>query len=144
MTVTALDTNILSGLVDATNPFNERISAALSECRKAGRIVISAPVFAELLANPHIAPGFLDAFLRDTEISVDFVLDEPIWRLAGERFALYAARRRHAMGAPPRRLLADFLIGAHALATVDRLFTFDTKVYRQDFPELRLYPEPTQ
>jgi hypothetical protein len=34
------------------------------------------------------------------------------------------------------------MIGAHALLSADRLMTFDTKVYGQDFPELRLYRIP--
>jgi predicted nucleic acid-binding protein len=37
-----------------------------------------------------------------------------------------------------KRLLADFIIGSHALAQADRLMTLDPKRYRQDFPELKL------
>ncbi len=51
-------------------------------------------------------------------------------------------RRGATIISAPRRLLADFMIGAHALLSADRLMTFDTKVYGQDFPELRLYRIP--
>ena len=61
-----------------------------------------------------------------------------MWTEAGNRFARYAARRRKTTGQSPRRLLADFLIGAHALVQAERLLTLDPKVYQQDFPELQL------
>jgi predicted nucleic acid-binding protein len=35
-------------------------------------------------------------------------------------------------------LLADFLIGAHALVQADQLLTLDSTRYSQDFPEVRL------
>jgi predicted nucleic acid-binding protein len=35
-------------------------------------------------------------------------------------------------------LLADFLIGSHALVQADRLLTLDPHRYSQDFPEVRL------
>jgi len=41
-------------------------------------------------------------------------------------------------GGQPRRILADFVVGAHALLRTDRLFTFDRDRYMTDFPELPL------
>ena len=40
--------------------------------------------------------------------------------------------------AGPRRNLADFLIGAHALRRGYRLLTLSTRIYRSAFPRLTL------
>jgi hypothetical protein len=77
-------------------------------------------------------------FLHATGVVVDLKLEEKLWSEAGLRFARDAARRRRATAVGPRRLLADFLVGAHALVQADRLMTLDPQVYRQDFPEVRL------
>jgi predicted nucleic acid-binding protein len=69
---------------------------------------------------------------------VDLKIEERVWTIAGLCYARYAARRRKATGEGPRRILADFLIGAHALVQADRLLTLDPKRYSQDFPELKL------
>ncbi len=36
------------------------------------------------------------------------------------------------------RLLADFVIGAHALLQADRFLTLDAGAYEQDFPDIAL------
>jgi predicted nucleic acid-binding protein len=36
------------------------------------------------------------------------------------------------------RLLADFIIGSHALVHADRFMTLDPKRYAREFPELKL------
>jgi hypothetical protein len=95
-------------------------------------------VFSELLAYPGATEKYVRSFLEATGVQVDFRLEERIWTETGIRFARYTARRRKATGEGPRRLLADFLIGAHALVQADRLLTLDAKVYAQDFPEIRL------
>lgn len=82
--------------------------------------------------------GSVRGFLQDVGVYVDFKTDERMWSVAGLRFARYPAQRRKAACESPRRLPADFLIGAHALVHAVRLLTLNPKVYRQDFPELRL------
>jgi hypothetical protein len=76
--------------------------------------------------------------LEVTGVLIDLRIEERVWTEAGHRFAKYAARRRRATGEGPRRLVADFAIGAHALLQADRLLTLDPKVYEREFPELRL------
>ena len=111
-----------------------RLGAAKAE----GALLISPVVYVELLAYPKATENFVHEFLADTGITVDFVLKEGVWEEAGRRFAQYANRRRRSGSAHPKRLLADFLVGAHALLQADRLFSLDPGVYGQDFPELRL------
>ena len=103
-----------------------------------GSLLISPFVFAELLVYPRATEAYVREFLQATGVVVDLKLEERVWVEAGLRFARYATRRRQATGEGPRRLLADFLIGAHALVQAERLLTLDPKVYQQDFPELRL------
>ena len=81
---------------------------------------------------------FLNQFLAKEEIEVDFDLGKEVWLEAGLRFSIYAERRRKSKGGVARRLLADFVIGAHALLRADRLLTFDARRYEKDFPKLEL------
>jgi len=100
--------------------------------------VIAAPVFAELLAHPRATAPFVDEFLNSTRIAVDFDLGESVWRDAGRRFAAYARRRKNSEGGNAKRLLVDFLIGAHALLKADRLLTLDPGRYRSNFRDLKM------
>lgn len=134
---TALDSNILSSLWSAEASAQD-IRQQLVGARAQGSIVVCAPVYLELSAHPLVAPGMLDRLLGEADIGIEFDLDERIWRKAAERFAAYAKRRRRSGGSSPKRLLADFLIAAHALLHADRLFTLDPSRYKQDFPELKL------
>jgi predicted nucleic acid-binding protein len=94
-------------------------------------------VFAELMAAPGRTESFVDSFFRATGIRVDWTLEEGIWRAAGSAFQRYAARRSRQSGGP-RRILADFLIGAHALLGGHCLLTLDDHLYRAAFPALSL------
>jgi predicted nucleic acid-binding protein len=134
---TALDTNVLSELL-SLEAVDSKISIQLAECKSAGPLIISAVVYAELLAHPKITEPFLAYLLSRTGIEVDYGLSEKIWKEAGRRYAFHAARRRTTTLGGPRRILADFIIGAHALHRADRLMTFDVSLFRRDFPELPL------
>jgi hypothetical protein len=80
----------------------------------------------------------VDEFLISTRIAIDFDLGESVWRDAANRFAVYAERRRRSGSGSPKRLLVDFLIGAHAILKADRLLTLDASRYREEFPKLKL------
>ena len=135
---TAVDTNILSMLWSGEQ-LTPRVSAALAQAYDEGGLVISAPVYAELVAHPKATPAQVDEFLKDTGIEADFVVSERAWREIASRFSQYAIRRRASRGRAAKRLLADFIVGAHALVQADRLLTLDKGRYQRDFPELELF-----
>jgi predicted nucleic acid-binding protein len=110
----------------------------LGRAQAEGGLVIAPAVYAELLAHPGASVQFVDEFLISTRIAIDFDLGESVWRDAGSRFAVYAERRRRSGGGNSKRLLVDFLIGAHAISKADRLLTLDASRYREDFPKLQL------
>jgi predicted nucleic acid-binding protein len=65
-------------------------------------------------------------------------LGEPVWRSAGRAFQSYAERLRKQRDSGTRRILADFLIGAHALTRGYRLLTLDERLYQAAFPKLTI------
>ncbi|MGH9431944.1 MAG: type II toxin-antitoxin system VapC family toxin [Terriglobia bacterium] len=135
---TSIDTNVLVGLWDKEDALSSGAQSALDDALGRGSLVIAAPVFAELMACPGRDEKFLDSFFRDTGIRIEWNLDESIWRAAGRAFQTYAARRGRRREPGPRRILADFLIGAFALERAYRLLTLDTRLYRTAFPSLNL------
>ena len=137
MTVrTAIDSNVIVALW-SREPMASRMAALLRDARRAGPLVVSAPVWAELHAAPGATAAFVARFLADTDIERDLDLDEAVWGRAAVAYAAYAARRRSSAGGEPKRLLVDLLIGAHASERADRLLTLDAGRYRQAFPDLR-------
>jgi hypothetical protein len=133
---TAIDTNVLVALWNEDDALNTLARSALDAALGRGSLVIAAPVFAELLAAPSRNDAFLDSFCRETGISIDWNLEEAVWRVAGRAFRTYAGRRKKHRGSGPRLILADFLIGAHALQRGFRLLTLDDGLYRAAFPRL--------
>ena len=134
---TAIDTNVLSALW-SKEALGSDIAKSLGNAKTEGGLVVGAPVYAELLAHPKATESFVNGFLADTGIDIDFDFQQSVWLEAGRRFARYARRRRRTAHHGPKRLLADFIIGSHALKQADRLMTLDPKRYKQDFPELKL------
>jgi predicted nucleic acid-binding protein len=133
----AIDTNVISALL-ANQPATGLAERLLLASGAQGGLVICGPVYAELIAHPGITPAFIDNFLLQTGIDVEFDLGKKIWDSAGLAHQLYARRRIRSGGGKPRRILADFLIGAHASIRADRLVTFDPDGYNSDFPQLVL------
>jgi predicted nucleic acid-binding protein len=133
---TAIDTNVVIALWDEDSNLKLAARAALEAAFKRGTLIVAAPVFAELLAAPHRTEHFVNAFFADTGIAVDWELGEKAWRFAGKAFGGYSQRRRSHRDFGTRRILADFLIGAHAAMHGYRLLTMDERLYRAAFPAL--------
>jgi hypothetical protein len=135
---TAIDTNIIVGLWHDDPGLSAAVEAALEAAFRRGGLVIAAPVFAELIAAPGRTEDFVSTFLSENRIAVDWSLEESIWRAAGRAFQVFAERRRKQGEQGSRRLLADFLIGAHAQIHGYRLLSLDERHYRAAFPALKV------
>jgi len=134
----ALDTNVLVALWDAADALHPVARKALEAASSREALVICGVVYAELIGARGRTEAFVDRFCEEAGIAVEWELRERIWRKAGVAFQGYATRRKKQSGAEPRRLLADFLIGAHALESGYKLLTLDGGMYRKAFPGLRL------
>jgi predicted nucleic acid-binding protein len=135
---TSIDTNIIVALWRKDHLANQLAANLLSSARERGSLVISAPVYAELMADPNRIASELEKFAADTGISIEWKIEEEIWREAGRAYRDYARRRIRSGSGPPRRILADFLIGAHALVRGYTLLTLDGEHYRAAFPTLTI------
>ena len=135
---TAIDTNVVIALWDRDSALSLAAQTALDSAFNRGTLVAAAPVFAELIAAPGRTEAFVGSFFEETGIGVDWELPEQVWRLAGRAFQAYAQRRRKQREVGVRRILADFVIGAHALANGCRLLTLDDRLYRSSFPTLAI------
>lgn len=133
---TAIDTNVLVTLWDVKDTLHGPARKALEAAFEQGSLVIVGAVYAELLAAPGRTEEFLDQFCEETGIGVEWNVTEEVWRAAGLAFQGYAGRRRKQKGMVPRRILADFLTGAHAAVNGYRLLTLDEGLYRASFPKL--------
>ncbi|HXP87794.1 MAG TPA: PIN domain-containing protein [Bryobacteraceae bacterium] len=138
MVTTVIDSNVLIALWNPDEAMNSAAEAAVESAYTTGKLIVPAPVVAELMAGSGRTEEFVDSFLRDTGIVVEWHVQERIWRAAGRAFQSYAHRRRRDGGSYPRRILADFVIGAFAHENGYHLLTLDQTVYRTAFPKLKL------
>jgi predicted nucleic acid-binding protein len=135
---TAIDTNVIIALWDNDPALSLAAETSLDTAFHRGNLVVAAPVFAELIAAPGRTEAFVSLFLEENGITIDWNLNEQVWRSAGRAFQAYAERRRKQRDHGSRRLLADFLIGAHAHINGYRLLSLDERLYRAAFPTLKL------
>ena len=135
---TALDTNVLSAYLNPLDAQHAVAQQSLARVAALRKLCVCPVIHAELLATPFSSEALLDEFLREYGIAVDWQLEQEIWRSAGRSYRLYANDRKKQQVSAPRRILADFLIGAHAVQRGYTLLTLDQRVYAKSFPKLRL------
>lgn len=133
--ITAVDTNVLLDILIPNEAFYEASASALEECATAGSLVICDIVYAELCIH-FPAQRECDSFLDATAIRVQSLTREAHF-LAGRVWRSYRQQ-----GGKRTRILADFLIGAHAQIQTTRLLSRDRGFYQTLFPSLTVY-DPT-
>ena len=129
--ITAVDTNVLLDIVRPNREFFQSSIESLEEASQAGSLVVCDLVYAELCVH-FGKQEECDEFLNEAQARVEALSREASF-LASRVWRTY--RRQ---GGKRSRILADFLIGAHAEVQASCLLSRDRGFYRAMFPELRL------
>ena len=131
--ITAVDANVLLDIFTASDRHGPQSKERLVAAYDAGAIVVSDVVYAELV------PAFRDRAALDSALlelgATLSPIDSSIAFEAGLRW-----KRYRATGGPRNRIIADFLIGAHAMAVADVFLTRDRGFFSSYFPELYRSP----
>ncbi len=136
--ITAIDTNILLDILIPDEAHSLNSKRLLDRCLGKGPLLICEVVYAEL-SSQFPSEGELRNFLSETGIRLIPSSREVLY-LAGERWRMYSRRRERVIQCPhcggkisitcPKcnqtialrdRILADFIIGAHALLHAEEL-----------------------
>ena len=128
--ITAVDTSVLLDVLLCDPAHAESSLAALQKAGREGRLIVCEMVLAEL--SPTVGDD-LEKLMRDW--SLHFVpCSREAALLAGRHFASYLAN-----GGKRGRIVADFLVAAHAATEADRLLCRDEGFSRRYFKNLTVW-----
>lgn len=128
--ITAVDSCVIPNVLLDDPDHAERSMAALGRARREGRLVVCDFVVSEIIpvVGDRIAELLEDFRLRHFPCRLETSI------LAGDGFAEYLRN-----GGKRGRIVADFLIAAHATVQADRLLTRDAGFQRGYFPSLKVW-----
>jgi predicted nucleic acid-binding protein len=129
--MTLVDTNILIDIWTFDPKWQIWSALALRRQSQHGPLVINEIVYAEL-AGRYATQRALDEAVDDFELQFEW-LPKSALHAAGRAFNAY---RR--IGGTRTSILADFFIGAHAVAVQAPILTRDTARFRTYFPDVKL------
>lgn len=134
--ITAVDSNVVLDVLSADPTFGPASREALRSCRADGGLLACEVVWAELGAAFSEAERFTHVMGR---LGIRFTpLQQEAAGRCGETWRQY---RKH--GGTQDRVVADFLIGAHAALVADRLLTRDRGFFRRYFADVTVL-DPSQ
>ena len=127
--ITAVDTSVLLDVLIPHEEYGPQSRKWLRDAYDAGAIVVCDLVYAELV------PAFDDRESLDRALLAMGAALSPIDSAMAYEAGLRWKRYRLA-GGPRKRIVTDFLIGAHAASTADVFLTRDRGLFSTYFPEL--------
>ena len=155
MTVTAVDTSILLDILIPNQLFIESSLKKLSDAANKGRTIVCDLVYAEL-SSQFNSLNDLNKFLLEIHTDISIVKQESLF-YAGQLWRSYKTNKYTKYYCPscgtnikiecdnckynitiPKRVLNDFIIGAHAKNQANQFLTRDRGFYRHYFKDLEI------
>jgi predicted nucleic acid-binding protein len=134
--ITAVDTSVILDVLTDDQRSGTQSEAALKKAGKEGKLIVCESVIAEIFPALNDEALF-NEFLSDWHLEFSPIeLKSAV--LAGKYFGMYLSR-----GGRAKRVVPDFLIGAHAENSADRLLARDRGYLKDYFKDLIVW-DPSQ
>lgn len=128
----AIDSSVLIDVLTSDRVFGEASAAKLESAMERDDVVICDVVLAEIATRVNPVDELMDSL---AEMGVNF---SPISEQAALRAGIMQRRYRERGGLRNERMIADFLVGSHALLHCNALITRDNGFFRDYFKGLKI------
>lgn len=128
----AVDSSVLIDVLTSDARFGDASAAKLESAMERDDIVVCDVVLAEVATRVNPVDDLMDAL---ADMGINF---SPVSEQAALRAGIMQRRFRERGGQRTDRVVADFLVGAHALMHCNALITRDNGFYRDYFKGLKI------
>ena len=130
--ITAIDTNIIIDILEPDPIFGPASKAALKRCFQDGSVIACEVVWAEVVTA--YGSRIKEAVDVMSRIGIEYsAMTLEATLEAAKRWSTFRKKNK-----VRDRIVADFLVGGHAIALSDRLLTRDRGFYRDYFKPLKV------